>query len=125
MRFVALVTHGLSAISVFGDLVGTRLLIASFISAILAAGGITAAFLGLFAHRAVPGWAAYTAGTLAIVLVLFMVMSAVFALLMLANRTNFTFVPLRDCSLFVAELADIYPHERVFCTESGTGIPIP
>ncbi len=36
MNFVALVTHGLSAISVFGDIVGVRLLIGSLVGSLLA-----------------------------------------------------------------------------------------
>ena len=40
MNFVALVSHGLSAISVFGDVVGVRLLIGSLAGSLLAALGI-------------------------------------------------------------------------------------
>jgi hypothetical protein len=108
MNFVALVTHGLSAISVFGDIVGTRLLIASAIGALLMTGTITALVVHLFTHQAISVWVAYTAGALAMILVQFVMMAAIFTFFMLANRTNLGFVPLRDYSLFVAELVDIY-----------------
>jgi hypothetical protein len=108
MNFVALVTHGLSAISVFGDIVGTRLLIASFAGSLLAMGGIIVAMVRLFTNGAIPAWAAYTAGTLAMILVQFITMAAIFTFFMLANRTNLGFVPLRDCPLFIAEQVDIY-----------------
>jgi hypothetical protein len=108
MNFVALVTHGLSAISVFGDIVGTRLLIASLLGSLLATGGIIALVVRLFAHQTISGWAVYTAGTLAMILVQFITMAAIFTFFMLANRTNLGFVPLRDYSLFIAEQIDIY-----------------
>lgn len=108
MNFVALVTHGLSAISVFGDIVGTRLLIASVAGSLLATGGIIALIVRLSAHQAMSGWVAYTAGALAMILVQFITVTAIFTFFMLANRTNLGFVPLRDYSLFVAELVDIY-----------------
>lgn len=108
MNFVALVAHGLSAISVFGDLVSTRLLIVSFVGFLLATGGMIALAVGLFAHQAIPGWAVYATGGLAVIFMQFITMAAIFTFLMLANRTNLGFVPLRDCSLFIAEQVDIY-----------------
>lgn len=108
MSFVGLVTHGLSAISVFGDVVGTRLLVGSSVGSLLAAAGMVAAIVRLFTHGAIPGWAAFAAGALAIIFVQFITMAAIFTFFMLANRTNLGFVPLRDYSLFIAEQADIY-----------------
>jgi hypothetical protein len=108
MSFVALITHGLSAISVFGDLVGTRLLIASVVGFLLATGGMISLVVRLFAHQAIPRWAVYTTGALAVIFIQFIMMAAMFTFLMLANRTNLSFVPLRDCSLFIAEQVDIY-----------------
>ncbi len=109
MNFAALVTHGLSAISVFGDIVGTRLLIASLVGSILAAGGGMALVLRVLGHHTIPLWAVYTAGALGMIFVQFISLAAIFTFLMLANRTNLGFVPLRDHSLFVAELLDVYP----------------
>ena len=68
MNFVTLAAHGMSAISVFGDVVGVRLLIGSMAGAVVAALGILAvAIVHLFTDRAIPGWAPYAAGTLAII----------------------------------------------------------
>jgi hypothetical protein len=108
MNLVALVTHGLSAISVFGDIVGARLLIASLIGSLLAAVGSIALIARLFAQQSIPGWVAYAAGAFAMILVQFITASAIFTFLMLANRTNLGFVPIRDYSLFIAEQVDIY-----------------
>ena len=108
MNFPALVTHGLSAISVFGDIVGTRLLIASLVGSILAAAGGIALVLRVLANQAIPVWAVYTASALAMIFVQFVTVAAIFTFLMLANRTNLGFVPLRDHTLFIAELVDVY-----------------
>jgi len=112
MNFVALVSHGLSAISVFGDIVGTRLLIGSLAGSLLACLGIVVACaIRLFTSRAIPGWATYATGALAIIALQLVTAATCFAFFALSNRTNLGFVPLRDYSLFVEEVVEIYPHE--------------
>jgi hypothetical protein len=112
MNFAALVSHGLSAISVFADIVGVRLLIASLTGCFLAGAGIVLVVaVRLLTDRAIPGWATYTAGTLAIIMMQFITIAASFTFFMLSSRTNLGFVPLRDYSLFVEEAVDIYSHE--------------
>jgi polyisoprenyl-phosphate glycosyltransferase len=112
MNFVALVSHGLSAISVFGDVVGVRLLIASLACSLLAGLGIVlVAMIRLFTERAIPGWATYATGTLAVVAIQFVTIATSFTFFMLSNRTNFGFVPLRDYSPFVEEVVEIFPHD--------------
>ena len=112
MNFVALVSHGLSAISVFGDIVGVRLLIGSLTGALLAGLGIFAvATVRLFTNWAIPGWATYATGLLAIILVQFIAIATSFTFVVLSNRTNFSFLPLRDYAPFVAETVDLYSHE--------------
>jgi len=109
MNFVSLIAHGMSAISVFGDVVGVRLLIASMAGSLMAALGILAVTaIRIFTDRAIPGWAIYSIGALAIVLIQFVTMATSFTFTILSNRTSFSFVPLRDYELFVAEAEDIY-----------------
>jgi glycosyltransferase involved in cell wall biosynthesis len=109
MNFVALVSHGLSAISVFGDIVGVRLLIASLAGSFLAALGIVlVGGIRLFTNLAIPGWATYATGTLAIIMIQLIAIATSFTFFVLSNRTNLGFVPLRDYSLFVEETAEIY-----------------
>jgi hypothetical protein len=114
MNFVALVSLGLSAIAVFGDIVGARLLTASLAGALLAGSGIAAVIaVRLFTDWAIPGWATYATGLLTIILVQFMTVAASFTFIVLSNRTNFSFLPVRDYAAFIAEIVDVYPHERV------------
>ena len=112
MNFVALVSHGLSAISVFGDIVGVRLLIGSLAGSLLAGVGmVLVAAIRLFTNRAIPGWATYATGTLAIIAIQLISIATSFTFFVLSNRANLGFVPLRDYSLFVEEVVEIYSHE--------------
>jgi len=112
MSFVSLVAHGLSAISVFADVVGVRLLIASLTGFLLAGLGIAlVAVIRLFTNLAIPGWATYAAGTLAIILIQCLTIAASFTFFMLSSRTNMGFIPLRDHALFIAAVSEIYRHE--------------
>jgi hypothetical protein len=71
----------------------------------------------LFTDRAIPGWATYAAGTLAIIAIQMVTIATSFTFFVLSNRTNLGFLPLRDYALFVEEAEDIYsqmdtsPHE--------------
>lgn len=112
MNFVGLVAHGLSAISVFGDVVGVRLLIGSIAGSLLAGLGILAVVsIRLFTDRAIPGWATYATGMLAIMMIQLIAIAASFTFFVLSNRSNFGFIPSRDYALFVAEEIDLYRYE--------------
>jgi polyisoprenyl-phosphate glycosyltransferase len=112
MNFVSLAAHGMSAISVFGDVVGVRLLMAAMVGSILAALGILAvATIRIVTDRAIPGWATYSIGTLTIILIQFITIATSFTFTMLSNRINLSFVPLRDYELFVAESMDVYRND--------------
>ena len=112
MNFVALVSHGLSAISVFGDIVGVRLLIASLAGTLLAGIGIVLVVITrLFTNWAIPGWATYASGTLAIIAIQMITIAPSFTFFVLTNRANLGFVPVLDYLPFIEEIVVIYPHE--------------
>lgn len=109
MNFVSLIAHGMSAISVFADVVGVRLLIASVAGSLAAGFGILV--LGatrIFAGGMIPGWAVYTLGALAVILIQCVTVAASFTFATLSNRTSRSFVPLQDYELFVGAAQDIY-----------------
>ena len=109
MNFVSLAAHGISAISVFGDVAGVRILAGSIACSVLAALGIVVVLaIRLFTSRAIPGWATYAAGTLAIILIQLIAIAGSFTFTLLSNRINFGFVPARDYELFVAGTQDVY-----------------
>ncbi len=109
MNFVSLVAHGMSAISVFGDVVGVRLLISSLIGALLAGIGIVVVvMIRLFTSKAIPGWATYTIGTLMVIVMQFITIATSFTFTMLSNRVNLSHVPLRDFQWFEAGCQEVY-----------------
>jgi hypothetical protein len=112
MNFVSLGAHGLSAISVFGDIVGVRLLIASMTGALLATLGILIVIgIRIFTDRAIPGWATYSIGILAIIFIQFITIATSFTFTVLSNRINLSFVPIRDYELFVLESLEIFRND--------------
>lgn len=112
MNFSALVSHGLSAIAVFADVVAVRFLIGSLIGAFIGGLAIIAVLIIRFCtNLAIPGWATYAIGTLVIIVIQLITIATSFSFFMLSNRTNLGFVPLRDYALFLDKVFAVYPHE--------------
>jgi glycosyltransferase involved in cell wall biosynthesis len=102
MDFASLVVHGLSALAVYGDLVGVRLLAAASVLTLLVAMAFIATLsVRVTTNLAIPGWATYTSLIL-VSLLLQIVMMTFFAVLMiLSSRSNLTFIPARDYEYFI------------------------
>jgi polyisoprenyl-phosphate glycosyltransferase len=102
MNVVGLVVHGLSAISVFGDFVGVRLLVAGAAIGLLligALGALAAATVLMQVH--VPDWIVALVGiSLVLLLQLGMAMFA-FIFVVLGSRASTNVIPLRDYRWFV------------------------
>lgn len=97
MNFATLVAHGLSAMSVFNDVIGVRTLSAAIVLTLLA----TAAAVGLGVNHFVYDDLRYDAWLFAVLILLAMLVVvcgvlATFLLSTLAHRTTSTFLPLRD-----------------------------
>jgi hypothetical protein len=110
MSFVSLVVHGLSAISVYSDVVLTRLVVV----ALAAAGLIVALLVGgvivsLSTPVSVPIWAVYASGLLLVILVQAITVITVLTFQILGNRQQMTFVPRRDYGTFVSAVAEHRP----------------
>jgi hypothetical protein len=109
MNFVALVTHGLSAISVYRETIGVRLLMLTIALALMAVAGLAATvFLRLATTLAIPGWATYTAGLLLVVLLQAIMLSFIFCFVILGARNSTTFLPLRDYAYFIGGTRTLY-----------------
>jgi hypothetical protein len=102
MNLVSLVGHGLSAIAVFADRVGVRVLIASIIAfcATLLVIGIA---LGRWAltGNAPPVWLPLVAGVMVLVILQAAVAASLFVLHVLSTRAGSTFIPARDYRFFI------------------------
>jgi len=105
MSFVSLVTHGLSAISVYGDVLGVRLLIATSSLIVLATAGIVAALtIRLTTTLAIPGWATNVVALCLIILIQAIILSLFFIFMVLSGRNNPGFLPLRDHHHFISRI---------------------
>ena len=110
MNYVSLVVHGLSAISVYGDVIGARALIASLGLATLSLVGIIVVILiKSMTTLSIPGWATYSVGIALIILLQSITISAGFAFLILSGRNTFSFLPQRDHHYFILEVQQLCP----------------
>jgi polyisoprenyl-phosphate glycosyltransferase len=109
MGFVGLVIHGLSAMSVFGDTVGVRLLILCGFFGLLTTGLMaTALVVKVATHLAIPGWATYATGLLLLLLTQLIVLSLIFSFVALYSRGQSSFVPIRDCPIYIDRVLTVF-----------------
>jgi hypothetical protein len=110
MNLVGLVVHGLSALSVFGDVIGVRLLVATVILLVLAVLGIVSVEAAhIEAHLAIPSWAAYTGGLFFLLLFQAAGLSFLLIFIILSARASLTFIPIRDYQYFIDDVTQITP----------------
>ena len=94
MNFVALVIHGLSAMSVFSDRIGVRLLIVTTFVLAVAMSGLGAVLaIRLSTDWAIPGWATTATGLLVVVALQGLLMMIVFIMIVLGGRGTAGFLP--------------------------------
>lgn len=115
MDFDGLIALGLSAISVYADIVLVRIMVGMLaVSALTAAGLAAVAAIRLFTELAIPGWASTVFGSLSIVLMQSMIFAVVSAFLLLSTRSAKPVIPMIDAPEFVAstERYDVAQIER-------------
>jgi glycosyltransferase involved in cell wall biosynthesis len=114
MNFASLLVHGFSSISVFSDIVSTRLLVvASALTGALAASTGAMVALSWAVHFRVPAWAAYVGGVSLIILAQAVIGSLLLAFSILNARANLTFVPLRDTPHYLDRLERVFPRDNL------------
>jgi glycosyltransferase involved in cell wall biosynthesis len=97
MNLPSLVMHGICALSVWSDVIVSRLfvIVAGLMAAVVAALGAVLA-IRLFTAAAIPGWATAAAGMLVIGGLLLGIISLLLAVFVLGNRSSANFLPHRD-----------------------------
>ena len=110
MDFVRLVTHGLSALSVYGDIIGVRLLLATIgLIGLILAGLVATVVIRLATPLAIPGWAPAAIGLLLVFLSQAVMFSVAFCFMILGGRQGASFLPRRDYHHFVGAVETLYP----------------
>jgi polyisoprenyl-phosphate glycosyltransferase len=111
MNLVALVAHGLSAMAVFGDRIGVRLLLVVALGMVIASGGLIAVIsVRLFTSLAIPGWATYVTGILLVMLIQMLLVVLAFAFVILAARDTASIIPTRDYVHMTRGIQRVYGH---------------
>lgn len=111
MRFSGLVMHGWSALSVFGEVVSVRLLLAALSLAVVAAAVITVAlYAHLRAGMAVPGWVTLAAACLLIVVSQAVLTAGLLGFVLIGDRSSASFLPVRDARFFILETVRVFPN---------------
>lgn len=113
LNLVSLVVHGLSAIAVFLDVVGVRLTLAACAGAgFLSLLCVVVVIVKYTTSMAIPGWATTALGLLMIILMQMFVLVLGLTGLVLFNRNNLSFIPIRDYKYFAGQVVKVYPaHE--------------
>lgn len=113
MNFTQLVIHGLSAISVYGDNVGVRLVVLSSLMIVISFAGIVVVVaIRLLTTLAIPGWASMAMGNLVLLLFQSVLLSAAFSFTVLSGRQGASFFPIRDYHPFVRRVRQLHMVEN-------------
>lgn len=105
MNTTALVTHGLSAVSVHSDRVGVRLLLVSqFFIGLVFVLMMTVVGVKFGTTLAIPGWATSAFGLTLILLTQLIITSFFFVFFVLGSRSHQNFVPARDFQHYLSEV---------------------
>lgn len=109
MNFVKLVVHGLSAISLYSDIIGVRLLMVSMSLGVLTAFAMAVTLLvGALTSVALPSWTATIFGILLLILFQSVLFSILFSFIILGGRQGSSFLPCRDYGWYVGSV-DEFP----------------
>ena len=109
MDMVSLVVHGLSAMAVFGDRIGVRLLFVVSAGMVLTVTALAVAIgIRLVTDLAIPGWATYATGLLFVMLMQMLLVILVFVFVILASRNAANVLPTHDYGQFIGD------HQRIY-----------
>jgi polyisoprenyl-phosphate glycosyltransferase len=104
MNLIGLIVHGLSAMSVYTDMIFVRILLAASIIGSLAVLGMAAvAAIRFGTSLAIPGWATTVVGDLVILLLQTLVIVIAATLTVLGGRSQRPIIPMVDARTYVAE----------------------
>ncbi|MBN8968281.1 MAG: glycosyltransferase [Rhizobiales bacterium] len=113
MSVVTLVQHGISAMSVFGDVLFVRLsVLAGLLLTAAIAVATTALIIRLFSTLAVPGWATLVVGLSALAIVQALSSLLVATMLAMSNRSTYTFIPKLHAKSFVDQIITLGSNEQ-------------
>jgi hypothetical protein len=113
VNFIGLVIHGLSAISVYAETVGARLMLAITVAIGLVCASLAVVIgIRLGTDLAIPGWTTAAAGLLLVIVLQMLALAVGLTLSVLFSRNNLSFLPLRDYHYFVGSRRTLYEQSK-------------
>jgi hypothetical protein len=110
MGLTGLILHGLGAISVHGDVIGVRALLATLVAIVVCLAGIaTVIVIRSVTDLAIPGWASAVVGLLIAILLQAVLLSLVFIFVTLNSRDYAAVIPRRDYADYIAGETRLFP----------------
>lgn len=108
MDLISLIIHGLSALSVFGEIIGVRAFIAAILTIALSLIVITVIVaIKYLTNLAIPGWASYLVATFIVIMLQSSTLTLFFIFMILHSRNYSNFIPERDYNYFILEINSI------------------
>jgi hypothetical protein len=105
MNFESLVVHGVSAMTVYADVVLLRVLTGSALLAGLAVIAIAVVVgIRIGTNWAIPGWASFLVASFAIIVLQALLISGIALFQLMSSRNVKTFVPAIDASSLILEV---------------------
>jgi polyisoprenyl-phosphate glycosyltransferase len=102
MAFVGLVSHGLSAMSVYSDIISVRIMIWSGVFLVLGLAALIALVILRFSTNwMIPGWATNLFSFTLLLMFQVTIICLLFTFATLASRGGPAFIPIRDCPHFI------------------------
>ena len=109
MMFNNLVSHGMSAISVYLDVVMIRVLIVSSLIVILSLIGILGVIgLRFLTDLAIPGWATTAVGLLSVLGLQAFILSTISLFVILSGRSGIGILPAIDAAKYINWIEKVY-----------------
>jgi polyisoprenyl-phosphate glycosyltransferase len=108
MNLVSLIMHGMSAMSVYSDVVLVRVLISLLGLSALSTVGLAVVFaIRLFTDLAIPGWASGVAGNLFVIFLQSVLFALISVFILLSTRSTKTVVPIVDADTYVIRILEL------------------
>jgi hypothetical protein len=110
MNFISLATHGLSAVSVYIDVMLIRIICAALaVSLLIVIAGVVVVCLKLFTGLAIPGWASLLGVSLLVLLFQALMFASISLFQFLSFRSMPTVVPAAHAPQLIARVIEITP----------------
>ncbi len=121
MNYLALFNHGMSAISVYSEVIGTRALFAVVLIGLFCLLlMVTVVAIRYFGEHILPGWATYVFGMLGIIMFQLSTLAVFFIILILNTRNKLLWLSIPDFEKLILNVKNLFPGSETCKTISSS-----